>query len=176
MRPRSLRNEQEERQIGCGGFSLIELLIVVAIILIIAAIAIPNFLQSKLAANEAAAVQSLRTIMTAATAYSTTYGNGYPPDLATLGGPATPSCDKASLIDAVLAAGQKSGYTFTYTLLNANANPAPGCSATGGNSFTATAVPILPGSSGRRSFFVDPTGVIRANGTGGQPTVNDQPI
>ena len=175
MRPRSLRNEQEARQIGSGGFSLIELLIVVAIILIIVAIALPNFMRSRMAANEAAAVQSLRNITTAATVYSTAYGNGYPPDLATLGGPATPTCDKASLIDGVLAAGQKSGYTFTYTLLNANANPAAGCSVAGGNSFTATAIPILPGTSGQRSFFVDPSGVIRQNLTG-PASATDPPI
>ncbi|MGH9726015.1 MAG: prepilin-type N-terminal cleavage/methylation domain-containing protein, partial [Candidatus Acidiferrales bacterium] len=69
------------------GFSLIELLIVVAIILIIAAIAIPNLIRARIAANEAAAAETVRTITTAAMAYSSTYGNGFPPDLATLGGP-----------------------------------------------------------------------------------------
>ena len=69
------------------GFSLIELLIVVAIILIIAAIAIPNMLRSKLSANQASAVANLRTITTASVSYWVTYSNGYPPSLASLGGP-----------------------------------------------------------------------------------------
>ncbi len=104
-----MRNKQK-------GFSLIELLIVVAIILIIAAIAIPNLLRSKMAANEASAVGSMRTINTTSTEYATTYG-GYPPALSSLGGPAGGAATSASaeLIDAVLAGGTKSGYIFTYT-------------------------------------------------------------
>jgi len=71
------------------GFTLIELLIVVAIILIIAAIAIPNLLRSKMAANEASAVGSLRTITTASVTYSSACGNGYSPTLGAIGGAAT---------------------------------------------------------------------------------------
>ena len=95
------------------GFSLIELLIVVAIILIIAAIAIPNLLRAKMAANEASAVGSMRTINTSSVEYSTTYG-GYPSTLLSLGGPAggTAVATSAELIDAVLAGGTKSGYTL----------------------------------------------------------------
>src|ERR1700758_2559457 len=89
------------------GFSLIELLIVVAIILIIAAIAIPNLLRSRMAANEASAVGSLRTINTAAVTYSTTYGTGYPvasgsSGLAYFGPSANASSTAADLIDSVL--------------------------------------------------------------------------
>jgi prepilin-type N-terminal cleavage/methylation domain-containing protein len=76
-----MRNKQK-------GFSLIELLIVVAIILIIAAIAIPNLIRSRMAANEASAVASLRTLTTAFVTYSTTYGNGLPPTLNALKNPA----------------------------------------------------------------------------------------
>ncbi|HEX2715489.1 MAG TPA: prepilin-type N-terminal cleavage/methylation domain-containing protein, partial [Candidatus Acidoferrales bacterium] len=99
------------------GFSLIELLIVVAIILIIAAIAIPNLLRSKMAANEASAVGSLRSINTACISYNTTYGQ-FPPtgSLTALGPPAAgaaASAAAADLIDSVLAAGTKSGYAFT---------------------------------------------------------------
>ena len=87
------------------GFSLIELLIVVAIILIIAAIAIPNLLRSKMAANEASSVGSVRTINTGSVTYSSTYGAGYPPALTNIGGAAasTVSCAGAQLIDNALA-------------------------------------------------------------------------
>src|SRR5256886_16607608 len=88
------------------GFSLIELLIVVAIILIIAAIAIPNLIKSKMAANEASAVGSLRTVNSAENTYSSTYGTGLT-DLTTLG--------TSGMIDNVLESGTKSGYTLTAT-------------------------------------------------------------
>src|SRR6202521_2400390 len=95
------------------GFSLIELLIVVAIILIIAAIAIPNLLRSKMAANEASAVASLRTLNTSSVSFSTTYGS-YPTALSNLAPSSTPSSTAADLVDSVLATGSKSGYTFTW--------------------------------------------------------------
>src|SRR5271169_3539343 len=85
------------------GFSLIELLIVVAIILIIAAIAIPNLLRSRMAANEASAVGSIRTINTSALQFSSTYPNaGYPATLAALGGatPCTATSSNGCLLDA----------------------------------------------------------------------------
>ena len=149
-----MRNKQK-------GFSLIELLIVVAIILIIAAIAIPNLLRSKMAANEASAVGSLRSINTACVAYSTTYGIGFPAGttgLANLGPAATATSTSADLIDSVLASGTKSGYTFVYT----------GAAAVGGvvSSYTLTATPITVGTTGQRGFFTDQTGVIRADSTG----------
>src|ERR1700734_1574502 len=94
------------------GFSLIELLIVVAIILIIAAIAIPNLLRSKMAANEASAVASLRTLNTSIVAYSTTYSTD-PANLASLGPSGTPSSTAADLVDSLLGVDPavKSGYT-----------------------------------------------------------------
>src|SRR5260370_8071935 len=100
------------------GFSLIELLLVVSVILIIAAIAIPNFLRSRMRANEASAVASIRVINTAAVTYSITYPTaGYPPQLITLGGanPCTSSSTQSCLIDDVLAQGPKSGYNFPST-------------------------------------------------------------
>src|SRR5208283_1785714 len=100
------------------GFSLIELLIVVAIILIIAAIAIPNLLRARMAANEASAVASVRTINTAMVTYDSSYPDvGFAATLATLGGahPCTPSSTTACLIDSLLAAGVKSGYNFAAT-------------------------------------------------------------
>src|SRR5712672_2837958 len=93
------------------GFSLIELLIVVAIILIIAAIAIPNLLRSKIAANESSAVGSVRTINTSEVTYSSTWGTGFAADLPTLGGVSpcvTATAAAACLIDPVLTAGSKS--------------------------------------------------------------------
>ncbi len=149
-----MRNKQK-------GFSLIELLIVVAIILIIAAIAIPNLLRSKMAANEASAVGSLRTINTAAVSYSSTYGN-YPPALSNFGPAATPSSTPADLIDSVLSTGTKSGYTLTYAAANTN------------TTYTIVASPVSS-SSGQRGFFTDQTGVIRAN-PGGAATSSSTPI
>src|SRR5260221_937326 len=99
------------------GFSLIELLIVVAIILIIAAIAIPNLMRSRMAANESSAVGSLRTINTAQVTYSTTYGPGFAP-LPALGGPdpCTASPATPCLLYSVLSPGSKSAYTLTVPL------------------------------------------------------------
>jgi prepilin-type N-terminal cleavage/methylation domain-containing protein len=143
------------------GFSLIELLIVVAIILIIAAIAIPNLLRSRMAANEASAVGSLRTINTSEVTYSSTYPDqGFSPDLASLGGAAATCAGAggatnagACLLDQVLAAGTKSGYNFV----------APGTGAIPRVAYTANAAPVTPGQSGQRYFFTDQSGVIRYN-------------
>jgi type IV pilus assembly protein PilA len=139
------------------GFSLIELLIVVAIILIIAAIAIPNLLQARVAANEASAVGSLRTINTAMITYNSSYPTvGFAPTLATLAGTncAPPDETQACLIDTLLAGGTKSGYNFSTSAI--------GAAPIGG--YLAVGFPI-PGS-GNRSFcstedasiHYDPTG------------------
>jgi type IV pilus assembly protein PilA len=146
------------------GFSLIELLIVVAIILIIAAIAIPNMLRSKLSANQASAVANLRTITTASVSYWVTYSNGYPPSLGSLGGPGNvgATCTAAELVDTTLtvAPNQKSGYTFAYTGEQGTVTlPAPGCPA-GFVGYLATAVPITPGLTGNLSFCSSEPGVI----------------
>src|ERR1700733_9172324 len=158
-----MRNKQK-------GFSLIELLIVVAILLIIAAIAIPNLLRSKMAANEASAVGSMRTLNTAAVTFSTSYG-GYPASLAVMGPVSTgtqASSTLADLIDSVLASGTKSGYSFTWTAANADTN---------GNyqTYTLTAGPTAQGTTGQRYFFTDQSGVIRANSSGAA-TVASTPL
>ena len=154
------------------GFSLIELLIVVAIILIIAAIAIPNLLRSRIAANQASAVGSLRTLNTAEVTYATTYNTGYSSTLGNLGPPAAgsnPVATAAGLIDEVLsgtgatggpAATQsaKSGYEFTYSA---------GATDTSGriNTYSIIATPISVGTTGTNFYYTDQSGVIRQNST-----------
>jgi prepilin-type N-terminal cleavage/methylation domain-containing protein len=148
------------------GFSLIELLIVVAIILIIAAIAIPNLIASRLRAHEASAVGSMRAINSACQNYALTYG-GFPLTLSALGPAAVASSSAADLIDITLASGTRSGYSFTYT----PAAPAGGVI----NAYTVTANPTNQGITGQRGFFTDQSFVIRANSTAAA-SVTDPPI
>jgi len=151
------------------GFSLIELLIVVAIILIIAAIAIPNLIRSKMSANEASAIASMRTINTSCVEYSTTYNVGFPASLANLGPAATASSASADLIDSALASTVKSGYVFTYTAGTADSSGTI-------NAYTLTAAPSVPGATGTRTFFTDQTNVIRQDSSGSGATANSTPI
>jgi type IV pilus assembly protein PilA len=140
-----------------AGFSLIELLVVVTVILIIAAIAIPNYVKSKQRANEASAVQSLRNISTAELLYSTTYGINFSSTLLQLSGSGiAPDQNNAGLIDEALASGAKSGYFITYTPL---ANDAQGHTRT----YSLTADPQVQGSTGQRHFYTDQSCVIRVN-------------
>ena len=142
------------------GFSLIELLIVVAIILIIAAIAIPNLMRARMSANEASAVGSVRTINTSQVQFNSTYGQGFASTLSTLAGAAgtcTASNTSACLIDSVLGAGQKSGYSFAVAAGASN------------QTYTVTGVPIAIGQTGQRGFFSDQSGVIRFTPDGTAP-------
>ncbi len=141
------------------GFSLIELLIVVAIILIIAAIAIPNLLRARIAANESSAAASLRTINTAELSYYNSYPTvGYPATIAILG-PADSGCTAGAavgngcIIDFVLAQGNKSGYTFA----------AAGLNAVGGvnTQFLSTAHPNTAGTTGVKGFCGTDDNVVR---------------
>lgn len=153
------------------GFSLIELLIVVAIILIIAAIAIPNLLRSRIAANQASAVGSLRTLNTAEITYASTYNTGYTANLGYLGPPAAgsnPVATASGLIDSILAGtaggtgnatvSSKSGYAFTYSA---------GATDTSGriNTYNIVATPISVGTTGTNYYYTDQSGVIRQNST-----------
>jgi type IV pilus assembly protein PilA len=153
-----MRNKQK-------GFSLIELLIVVAIILIIAAIAIPNLLRARIAANQASAVSSLRTMNTACITYDTNY-NAYPTSLTNLAPVATgttPTSTSADLLDAVLTTTpfQKSGYTFTF--------------AGTGTSYTINADPMTLNQTGVNSYFTDQSGVIKYN-VGAAATATSSPL
>lgn len=147
------------------GFSLIELLIVVAIILIIAAIAIPNLMRAKMQANEASAVSSIRAINTAQVTYAVTYPErGYADDLAKLGAPTggtPPDWQRSAILDWVLGCAtqpcKKSGYQFTIV------NVAAGTPITG---YDVIGTPLAIGVSGQRGFcsnrmnplFADPDG------------------
>ena len=147
------------------GFSLIELLIVVAIILIIAAIAIPNLLKARISANESSAVGSVRTLNTASVQYAAQCPPlGFPANLTVLG-PGANDCTGAGIIDNVLVLGTKSGYTFVY---------APGANSPN-TTYTITATPITASVTGQRGFFSDQTGVIRYD-PAGNATVGSAPL
>lgn len=131
-----------------GGFTLVEIMIVVAIIALLAAIAIPNLLRARHNANETAAIGSLRTISTACESFRAAQTpTTYPASLAALAGAAPP------YIDATLGGGTKQGYTYAYALVNAN-------------QYTCTATPQVAGTTGTRVFVVNESGVIT---TGGVP-------
>ncbi|HKV05555.1 MAG TPA: DUF4190 domain-containing protein [Candidatus Acidoferrales bacterium] len=155
-------------------------------VLIIAAIAIPNLLRARTAANEASAVGSLRTIETAAITYSATYSNGYPPTLDALGESDTEvaTCDRARLIDSGLATGVKNGYYFAYLAepllpqdrsLSAEAR-ARGCTVPGAERYHVSAAPTAQGSNVGRSFYADQSGVIRSQENGFPATARSRPL
>lgn len=154
------------------GFSLIELLIVVAIILIIAAIAIPNLLRARMAANESSAVGSVRTIVTAEVSYSSTWGQGFAVSITNLGGASGCAASAATscFLDPLLSTApfQKSGYTVSAAGLGG-----AGTVASPDTGFVAAAVPITLGTTGQRTFCSEESGVIRFDAAGGGAPATD---
>jgi type IV pilus assembly protein PilA len=146
------------------GFTLMELMIVVALILIIAAIAIPSMKEAQIHANEVSAVGSIRAINTAEVSYQATYG-GYAPSLASLGGaePCHKSPETACLLDQSLAGGVKAGYRFVAV----GGNPSGGENT----SYVVGAAPEVFDRTGKRLFCSTDKNVIRVDlNSGGSTT------
>lgn len=140
------------------GFTLIEIIIVVAILMTLATLAISSVLRARHNTNEMAAVASCRTSVTACqNFYAASYPHVYPSELLDLVLPVS----NPPYIDSILASGTKQGYNFTYALVDSE-------------SFTFNAAPVSPGKTGSRYFFADESGIIRANATG--PAGPDDPI
>ena len=149
------------------GFSAVGVVVTAAILVVAAAIAIPNLLHSNLSGNEASAVDSLRALNSSCTSYFILHG-GYPKSLADLG-PGNPThSGGGDPIDTALGSGAKDGYVFAYTA---------GASGVSGNvlSYSISANPTIPGNTGRRRFFTDQSSVIRAN-TSGAADASSTPV
>jgi type IV pilus assembly protein PilA len=140
------------------GFSWLEIIIVIIIVVLTAGILVPSLWKSKYQIDETSAVRSLRTIMAAESNYAQAYGTGYSPTLATLGPPpdATPTSNLAGFVDSELAGGEKEGYSFVYAAGPQDEN---GRIAT----YTLQANPVKPGESGKTFYYVDQTGLIHTN-------------
>jgi type IV pilus assembly protein PilA len=141
-----------------NGFTLIEMVIVVAIILIIMAIAVPSFLQSRIAANESAAAATIRTLNSAQISYNSAYPTvGYSSTLLSLGGSCTgatlPSSTSACLIDQDLQTGTRSGYTYVLTNVSGTPNA----------SYNFIGAPTTKGYSGNRNFCSYDDAVVRVS-------------
>jgi type IV pilus assembly protein PilA len=156
------------------GFTLMELLIVMSIMIILMLIAIPNFISMKAQADETSAIQSLRAIYQAQIQYQTNFPtNGFACALPALGGNASsgpPSATAAQVLQGDLATGQKSGYTFNIV----NCTKVTVNNQDMYTSYEATAVPQSIGKSGHRGFCIDQAGEIKSDPAGG--TNCSQPI
>lgn len=133
------------------GFTLVEIMIVIAVISLLAAISIPVFLRARIQANETSAIASLRTISTACVGYRSIQSPlSYPNNLNDLSTAIPP------YIDQILASGTKEGYNFNYALVSSD-------------QYTITATPVTVNVTGIRTFFMDESGVIRVNNAAGAP-------
>lgn len=155
------------------GFTLLELMIIVSILAVLLAIALPLLMRARMSANEASAISCIRTISSAQMAFagSSIYddnGDGMS-DYGTMAQLADPNGPGASpFVDEVLGTGTKSGYSFAIEVTLGAAGVAP--------DFVCTAVPLRPGWSGQKSYFVDSTGVIRFNADGSVPGPDSPPV
>jgi prepilin-type N-terminal cleavage/methylation domain-containing protein len=150
---------------ACDGFTLIELLVVVSLIIVIAAVAIPNLQRSRLTANEGAAIGALRTIANAESQFQSQGVLTYPSGMGRYGELADLAAMDPPLIDAVLATGMRQGYRFLATPGGVDGSP----------SYAANADPIVMNGTGGRGFYVDETAVIRFM-VGGSAGVIDSPL
>jgi len=139
---------------GAKGFTLVEIMIVVAIIALIAAIGIPNLLRARHNANEGAAIGNMHTLVSSMESWRANQAPTSYPTAAQ--GLAALSAANPPYIDAVLSTGTRQGYTFTYTFGNANA-------------YTLSAAPVTPNVTGTLTFFTDQSGVLRVNAAGTTP-------
>jgi type IV pilus assembly protein PilA len=160
---------------------------IIPFVMIVAAIAIPNLLRARMAANEATAVGSLRTINTAVLTYASEFENGFPSSLKATGVEPGESatCNHAFLLDTALTSGRRYGYVFTYTPQYPGDATAPvispkaaakGCTSGGASGYTVTTDPVQRGTTGMRSFFTDQTGIIRVSDNGESATADSRPI
>ncbi|HEY6293880.1 MAG TPA: hypothetical protein VI455_20185 [Terriglobia bacterium] len=152
------------------GFSWLEIIIVIVIIVLTAGVLVPNLWKSKTTIDETAAVRSIRSIIAAETNYAQAYGTGYSASLSTLGPPpdAMPTSSLAGYVDSELAEGLKEGYSFVY---------AAGAPGENGRieTYTLKANPVKPGETGKTYYFVDQAGLIHVN-TSHEAGPNDNPI
>jgi type II secretory pathway pseudopilin PulG len=140
----------------CTGFTLVEIMIVVAIVMTLATLVVSSVLRARHNANELAAVAAIKTVITACqNFYANTLPHTYPSGLSDLIAPVS----NPPYIDSVLASGTKQGYHFTYALIDAE-------------SFTLNADPNVPGKTGTRYFFADESGTIKANSSGQASTAD----
>jgi len=169
---RAMRIRLADTRKDAAGFTLMELLIVLGVLLVLTVIIIPNVAGMKISANENSAIASLRAIYESEVQYQSTYpANGFACSLNTLGGPHTgaPSPQQARVLQSDLASGRKSGYVFAIV----NCAGKPGTNSPGTNSqeqytsFEVTAVPQEPGKTGHRGFCIDQQGETKADQAGG---------
>ncbi len=133
------------------GFTLVEIMIIVAIIATLAAVSIPAFLRARIQANETAAIASLRQLSTACVSFRSIQNPlSYPNNLGDL------SSANPPYIDTILGTGTKQGYNFNYSLV-------------GADQYTCTATPITANVTGVRTFFLDESGVIKEDDAAGAP-------
>lgn len=163
------------------GFTLVEIMIVVAIIALIAAIAIPNLLRARHNANETAAIGNMKTLVDGLESFRANQApTTYPGVGVQSGGAAAANLPNLAALnppyfDAVLASGQRQGYTFTYTPGAVRVVAISGQNFNVYDTYTLTATPITVGTTGTRRFFVDSSGVIRVNQLG-PATAADVPL